>query len=284
MTGDEPEEVNRLLAENHWLSELLAELGNAWQRRDITPITDRSPRHGIDERVRRFGNLVALPLQSAPCESGGSVSVDRDLQTHDDQWAFFAGPPKMPPADIEPTSLRATGGSHPLSPFISHVWDGPKDSVAALMHDHKLDAKKLQHLIHLYLGRWISGQEDGVRNGVDATPTRLAAALILKRRLELILEGEKPCDIFVRWKPLAKQPISWSPDLNDGVRLNIRPFMTVEVLRHHKKPKLNITWDKDRGKDVESALWFKVFKGDRINDHHLTLAEKRAASAAKGEK
>jgi hypothetical protein len=29
---------------------------------------------------------------------------------------------------------------------------------------------------------------------------------------------------------------------------------------------------------VESAPWFKVgFKGDRINDHHLTLAEKRAA-------
>jgi hypothetical protein len=51
--------------------------------------------------------------------------------------------------------------------------------------------------------------------------------------------------------------------------------MTAEVLRHNKKPKLNITWDKDRGKDVESAPWFKVFKGDRINDHHLTLAEKR---------
>ena len=94
----------------------------------------------------------------------------------------------------------------------------------------------------------------------------------------------KPYDIFVRWKPLAEQPIAWNPDLNDGVRLNIRPFMTAEVLRHNKKPKLNITWDKDRGKDVESAPWFKVFKGDRINDHHLTLAEKRAASAAKGEK
>ena len=55
--------------------------------------------------------------------------------------------------------------------------------------------------------------------------------------------------------------------------------MTAEVLRHNKKPKLNITWDKDRGKDVESAPWFKVFKGDRINDHHLTVAEKRAARA-----
>lgn len=162
-------------------------------------------------------------------------------------------------------------------PFIWHVWDGLKDGFAALVNYHQLDAKNLERLIHLYLGRWISDQEDGVRNGVDGAPTRLAAARDLKRRLELILEGEKPYDIFVRWKPPAEQPIGWNPDLNDGVRLNIRPFMTAEVLRHNKKPKLNITWDKDRGKDVESAPWFKVFKGDRINDHHLTLAEKRKA-------
>jgi hypothetical protein len=92
-----------------------------------------------------------------------------------------------------------------------------------------------------------------VRDGIDGAQTRLAAAQDLKRRLELILEGEPPYDIFVRWKPLAEQPIGWNPDLNDGVRLNIRPFMTAEVLRHNKKPKLNVTWDKDRGKDVESA-------------------------------
>lgn len=166
-------------------------------------------------------------------------------------------------------------------PFIWHVWDGLKDGFAALVNYHKLDAKNLERLIHTYLGRWISDQEDGVRNGVDGAPTRLAAARDLKRRLELILEGEKPYDIFVRWKPLAEQAIGWNPDLNDGVRLNIRPFMTAEVLRHNKKPKLNITWDKDRGKDVESAPWFKAFKGDRINDHHLALAEKHAARAAR---
>ena len=116
-----------------------------------------------------------------------------------------------------------------------------------------------------------------MRDGIDGATARLAAAQDLKHRLELILEGEPPYDIFVRWKPLTEQPIGWNPDLNDGVRLNIRPFMTAEVLRHNKKPKLNITWDKDRGKDVESAPWFKAFKGDRINDHHLTLAEKQRA-------
>ena len=68
--------------------------------------------------------------------------------------------------------------------------------------------------------------------------------------------------------------------MNEGVRLNIRHFKTYEEQRNNRKPKLNITWDKDRGKDVESAPWFKVFGGERINDHHLTVAEKRAAKGA----
>jgi hypothetical protein len=143
-------------------------------------------------------------------------------------------------------------------PFIWHVWDGLKDGFAALVNYHQLDAQE-PGAPHPHLpGRLDRQQEAGVRDGIDGAQTRLAAAQDLKRRLELILEGEPPYDIFVRWKPLAEQPIGWNPDLNDGVRLNIRPFMTAEVLRHNKKPKLNITWDKDRGKDVESAPWFKV--------------------------
>lgn len=167
-------------------------------------------------------------------------------------------------------------------PFIWHIWDGLKDGFGALVNYHRLDNKNLERLIHTYLGDWIRSQEDGVKDGVDGAHTRLAAARNLKTRLEAILEGETPHDIFVRWKSLPQQAIGWHPDLNDGVRLNIRPFMTAEVLRHNKKPKLNITWDKDRGKDVESAPWFAVFKGERINDHHLTLTEKRAARSLKG--
>ncbi|WP_200237836.1 hypothetical protein [Lamprobacter modestohalophilus] len=45
------------------------------------------------------------------------------------------------------------------------------------------------------------------------------------------------------------------------------------------RAKPNIKWTKDRGKDVESAPWFPVFNSERINDHHLTLVEKRAARA-----
>lgn len=166
-------------------------------------------------------------------------------------------------------------------PFIWHIWDGLHDGFAALVNYHKLDAKLLESLIYTYLGDWISRQKDDIRNGIDGAEEKLAAAEALKKRLELILEGEAPYDIFVRWKPLEEQPIGWNPDLNDGVRLNIRPFMSVPdvgrkgagVLR--EKP--NINWNKDSGKDVESAPWYHLFKGDRMNDYHLSLREKRAA-------
>ena len=166
-------------------------------------------------------------------------------------------------------------------PFIWHIWDGLRDGFAALVNYHKLDHKLLQTLIYTYLGDWISRQKKDIASGVDGAEERLAAAENLRKKLELILQGDKPHDIFVRWKPLEKQPIGWNPDLNDGVRLNIRPFMTVPdvrmkgagVLRH--KP--NIKWNKDRGKDVKSAPWYHKFNGDRINNHHLTLADKRSA-------
>ena len=172
-------------------------------------------------------------------------------------------------------------------PFIWHIWDGLRDGFAALVNYHRLDTKTLEALIYTHLGDWITRQTQDLAAGVDGAQEKLHAAQALKSRLELILKGEAPYDIFVRWKPLAQQPIGWDPDLNDGVRLNIRPFLTVPdvgkkgagVLRERPKVK----WDKDRGKDVESAPWYQLGphyggkEGDRINDHHLSLAEKQAA-------
>jgi hypothetical protein len=73
--------------------------------------------------------------------------------------------------------------------------------------------------------------------------------------------------------------------LNDGVRLNIRPFMTAGILR--KNP--NIKWTKDRGKepgrDKDEYPWFwsgTSFAGDRVNDVHLTHAQKKAAREKAG--
>ena len=62
-------------------------------------------------------------------------------------------------------------------------------------------------MIYTYLGDWISRQKDDIKSGVDGAAEKLAAAEALKKRLELILEGEAPYDIFVRWKPLGLQPL-----------------------------------------------------------------------------
>lgn len=166
-------------------------------------------------------------------------------------------------------------------PFIWQIWDGLRDGFSALVNYHTLTHKKLEVLIYTYLGDWIARQRQDIVDGIDGAQERLDAAESLKKKLELILEGEAPYDIFVRWKPLEKQPIGWEPDLNDGVRLNIRPFMTVPPVKKAGagvlRDKTNIKWDKDRGKDVKTAPWYSVFNGDRINDHHLTLKEKREA-------
>ena len=62
----------------------------------------------------RFGNLIALPLQKRPRESGCSVFVDSDLCPYPDQWSFLASIQPMAGHDVEPTIVRATGSSHPL--------------------------------------------------------------------------------------------------------------------------------------------------------------------------
>ncbi len=157
-------------------------------------------------------------------------------------------------------------------PFIWQVTDGHKEGFSALVNYHRLDHKALESLTFRYLGDWITRQRDADKRGEPGAGDRLRKAEELQRRLKLILDGEKPYDIFVRWKPPEQQPIGWNPDINDGVRLNIRPFMQDDVLRW--KP--NIKWGKDRGKNPPGAPYGE----DRDNETHLTLADKAAARAA----
>ena len=151
-------------------------------------------------------------------------------------------------------------------PFIWHIWDGRNDGFSALVNYHKLNKENLTKLIYTYLGDWIRMCEIKKKAMESGAEGLLSAAQKLKEKLELILEGEAPYDIFVRWKTLEEQPIGWDPDLNDGVRLNIRPFIEADVLR--KKP--NIKWGIDRGKNPKGTPWGEI----RDNDRHLTLAEK----------
>lgn len=177
-------------------------------------------------------------------------------------------------------------------PFIWQIWDGLNDGFSVLVNYHKLDYKGLERLIYTYLGEWIRTQEHGVKEGIDGADSRLMAAKNLKDTLEAILKGEaisakSGLDIFVRWKPLHEQPMGWHPDLNDGVRLNIRPFMQAPDIGKKGagilRVKPNINWNKDRGNDVASAPWYYLGleygekEGARINDHHISLADKQAA-------
>ena len=158
----------------------------------------------------------------------------------------------------------------------------------------------LEKIAHTYLGDWIDRQRAEQREGRAGAEARLAAAQALRQELEKILHGEPPYDLFIRWKPLAEQPIGWDPDINDGVRLNIRPFMLAKDLGKKGagilRERPNINWSKDRGAEPqklrpkEAFPWFwawdqtsvdfsggRSFDGNRWNSCHYTRQAKQAA-------
>ena len=207
-------------------------------------------------------------------------------------------------------------------PFVWHVWDGRPDGFAALVNYHKLAApdgggkKTLSTLTNAYLRDWIDRQEGLLTSGDQHAADRLLAAKHLKKELEKIAAGEPPYDLFVRWKPLHEQPVGWDPDVNDGVRLNARPFLAARPLNASSKyasifrrsPGIKLGsgrgehFRKDKGKepkrDRESFPWFWAeeeptgenftagesaeFHGHRFNALHYTTDFKKAAQAAAG--
>ena len=191
-------------------------------------------------------------------------------------------------------------------PFIWHIWDGRQDGFHALINYHRLSGpngegrRTLDTLIYSYLGDWIDRQRAEQAAGVGGADARLAHAEHLRQELIKIREGEPPYDIFVRWKPLHRQSIGWDPDISDGIRVNIRPFMTAQPLGARStracilRTTPKIKWQKDRGKelmrDKEDYPWFwgwdgtsedfpggAEFDGNRWNDLHYSNAFKQAA-------
>ena len=98
-------------------------------------------------------------------------------------------------------------------------------------------------------------------------------------------------------KPLYRQPIGWEPDINDGLRLNIRPFLTAKPKNPGRKdacilrvtPGVKKHSGADRGaepkREWEDFPWFSAedddvakidfvggpeIKGRRYNDFHYT--------------
>ena len=175
-------------------------------------------------------------------------------------------------------------------PFIWHIWDGARDGFSVLVNYHKLTRAALDKLIYTYLGEWITRQEQARHAGEPGAEDRLIKARELKAKLEAIRDGEPPYDVYVRWKPLPEQPLGWDPDLNDGVRLNIRPFVEAGILR----AKFSINWNKDRGDNPPGSTARQYAAEaqqaaqnrhalpstdgrERLNDLHLTRKVKEAA-------
>lgn len=151
-------------------------------------------------------------------------------------------------------------------PFVWQIWDGQQNGFSALVNYHRLNRKRLEKLTYTYLGTdWVERQRAEIRDQVPGADRRLVAALSLQRKLEAILEGEMGLDVYVRWKDVRQQSIGWDPDFDDGVRLNIRPFVLAGVLR----APLSIRWNKDRGTNTDGS--------ERRNDVYLTVAAKLEA-------
>lgn len=200
------------------------------------------------------------------------------------------------------------------TPFIWHVWDGAPGGFSALVNYHKLCSpngegrRLLEKLRDTYLGEWIARLRRRFENGDGRADDLLAAADYLADELTKIIEGEPPYDIFVRWKPLNRQPIGWEPDIDDGVRLNIRPFLVARprYARARKACILRVTpgikkhEGADRGAEPSRERadfpWFwaqdhdvaavdfagsSTFRGRRYNDFHYTRHFKAAARAAR---
>ncbi len=203
-------------------------------------------------------------------------------------------------------------------PSVWHVSDGLDQGFHALVNYHKLAAphdegkRTLEKLTYTYLGEWIERQRGDQKRGIAGSDARLASAEHLQKQLKAIIAGVEPYDVFVRWKPLHKQAIGWEPDINDGVRLNIRPFINARPLNGKGKnacilrvrPGSSLKWTKDKGtepnREKQDFPWFwswdeqtddftggAKFDGNRWNDLHYSLEMKRKArdqQEAKGKK
>jgi hypothetical protein len=200
------------------------------------------------------------------------------------------------------------------TPFIWHVWDGVRGGFSALVNYHRLcdgngvGRRLLEKLRDTYLGEWIAAQRRALAAGEAGAEDRVIAAEHLRGELTKIIDGEPPYDIFVRWKPLHRQPIGWEPDIDDGVRLNIRPFLTARPRNPGRRdacilrvtPRVKKHAGADRGaepkREREDFPWFFAedgdvatpdfaggpdFKGRRYNDFHYTRAFKQRTRDAK---
>ena len=237
-------------------------LGYAWPRQTGSSFPD-CPSLGPDglERLADGDGIVCLSATKgkAPAPDRLRTLLAKALGAYDLKQLLATAGPKGSKSETLDEWLRDEFFEQHCAlfhqrPFIWHICDGLRNGFGALVNYHKLTYANLEKLTFAYLGDWMRRQQAAVEAGEAGSDARFQAAKNLQTRLSLILDGEPPYDLFVRWKPVSKQAIGWHPDLNDGVRLNIRPFMVGDFPSGKRgagvlRTKPNIEWDRDRGKE-----------------------------------
>lgn len=160
-------------------------------------------------------------------------------------------------------------------PFVWHIWDGEPDGFSILVRYHRLTHPGLQEVIQ-EVSSWLEHIRT-VRSDAQAHRT-IAAARVLHARLLDILHGTPPYDLHVRWKAPSEQSTRWALDVNDGIRVHLRPFLMEPsmsrrgfgVLRYRPR----VHFRKDRGWEPADNPWAAqnlqegLPPGARVNDRH----------------
>ena len=296
-----------------WPAELDTDMGLAQEMREWVRKCDDLLCHADNDGVVSLSSLRGEEPAGERLRALLAAAYGREWSPMVERRLLQAAGGDKPAASLEEWLQDRFFGEHCKlfghRPFIWHIWDGRKDGFSVLVNYHQLAGaagrRMLENITYTLLGDWIGRQRAEQREERDGAEGRLIAALALQEQMIKIIEGEPPYDIFVRWKPLHQQPIGWEPDINDGVRINIRPFLSA-VLRVGGKAGVlrfrpSINWKKDRGAELKSIRpkekypWFwqcnpegnvvdstdlmggKDFDGNRWNDLHYSNAVKRAA-------
>jgi len=107
-------------------------------------------------------------------------------------------------------------------PFVWQIWDGLKGGFNVLVNYHRLAApggggkRTLEKLIYTDLGAWIDAQRQAQKAETEAQMPVWPQPSICAAKLEAILAGDPPFDLFIRWKPLHEQPSAGMPILAMG--------------------------------------------------------------------
>lgn len=137
--------------------------------------------------------------------------------------------------------------SRPIYWHIASAQGTTPFAFGALVHYHRFDKNRMAKLRATYVRDTIeelrrdAGLADRAGRAEDRIElqARLEEVQALDKRLQLIQEGhhegpeggERDYRILTPWKEPAARPRGWSPDLDDGVKVNIAPLVRAGVLR-----------------------------------------------------